>query len=58
MAMVEGYKPAVLGAVPTLHGSLITVTLKGRPEARQGDLDAQIHERLNPLTTRHTIAWR
>ncbi len=45
-----------VGADP-VHGSLITVTLKGLPEAQQAHLEAQIHERLNPLTTRHAIVW-
>ena len=46
-----------VGAHP-VHGSLITVTLGGLPEVQRGHLDAQVHERLNPLTTRHAIVWR
>ena len=46
-----------VGADP-MHGSLITVTLNSLPEAKRAHLEAQICERLNPLTTRHTIVWR
>jgi PhzF family phenazine biosynthesis protein len=46
-----------VGAHPT-HGSLITVTLKGLPVAARAQLQAQVHERLNPLETRHEIGWQ
>ncbi len=46
-----------VGADP-VHGSLIMVTLEGLPAAQRAHLEAQIHERLNPLTTRHAIVWR
>jgi hypothetical protein len=46
-----------VGAHPT-HGSLITVTLKGLPDATRAQLQAQVHERLNPLEMRHEITWR
>jgi fatty-acyl-CoA synthase len=45
-----------VGAHPT-HGNLITVRLKGLPAAARAQLEAQVHERLNPLTTRHEIVW-
>lgn len=45
-----------VGAHPT-HGNLITVRLKGLPAAARAQVEAQVHERLNPLTTRHEIVW-
>jgi fatty-acyl-CoA synthase len=45
-----------VGAHPA-HGSLITVTLKGLPVAARAQLEAQVHERLNPLELRHTVVW-
>jgi len=46
-----------VGADP-VHGSLITVILKGLPEEHEAHLGAQIRQRLNPLVMRHTIVWR
>ena len=40
------------------HGSLITVKLKGLPASARAPLEAQVHERLNPLVMRHEIAWQ
>ena len=40
-----------------IHGSLITVRLKGLPAAARAQLEAQVHERLNPLELRHEIVW-
>jgi fatty-acyl-CoA synthase len=45
-----------VGADPT-HGSLITVRLTGLPAAARAQLEAQVHERLNPLEMRHEIVW-
>lgn len=46
-----------VGAHPT-HGSLITVTLQGLPEAARVQLETQVRERLDPLEMRHEIVWR
>jgi fatty-acyl-CoA synthase len=40
------------------HGSLITVALRGLPANARARLDAQVHERLNPLVMRHEIVWQ
>lgn len=46
-----------VGAHP-VHGSLITVTPQdGLTAAARVELEAQVHERLNPPTTRHEIVW-
>lgn len=45
-------------AAHSMHGSLITVTLKGLPEGTRARLETQVHERLNPLVTRHEIVWQ
>ena len=61
--MLDDVLPAAVDAVVEVgahpvHGSLITLTLSGTSAAQQGPLEAQVHERLNPLTTRHAIVWR
>ncbi len=40
------------------HGSLITVALRASPENARARLEAQVHERLNPLVMRHEIVWQ
>jgi fatty-acyl-CoA synthase len=39
------------------HGSLITVRIGGAAEAAREPLARQVHARLDPLVTRHEIAW-
>ncbi|MEI7443477.1 MAG: acyl-CoA synthetase [Burkholderiales bacterium] len=46
-----------VGAHP-VHGSLITVSVEGVPEARRADVAATVQARIGPLTTRHEIDWR
>ena len=41
-----------------VHGSLVTIGIRGVPEAEQGALARQIDERLGRLEARHEIAWR
>lgn len=41
-----------------VHGSLITVNIDGVPPEARAALEAQVHQRLAPLTMRHEIAWR
>ncbi|MGH8821265.1 MAG: AMP-binding protein, partial [Rhodoferax sp.] len=40
------------------HGSLITVALSGVVEPARALLAQQVHERLDPLVTRHEVVWR
>ena len=40
-----------------VHGSLITVDIEGVAEPARASLAQQVHERLNPLVTRHEIVW-
>ena len=40
------------------HGSLITVTMTGVPQAARENLGQQVHARLNPLVMRHEILWQ
>jgi hypothetical protein len=40
-----------------VHGSLIAVSISGVAAAARGQLEQQVHERLNPLQMRHDIAW-
>ena len=40
-----------------VHGHLISVAPDGVAPAQRAPLEAQIHERLNPLVMRHEIAW-
>jgi fatty-acyl-CoA synthase len=44
-------------AAHALHGSLITVGIGGVAEPARAALAQQVHERLNPLVTRHEIDW-
>ena len=46
-----------VGAHP-VHGSLITVSVEGVPEAGRADVAAKVQARIGPLTTRHEIDWR
>ena len=48
----------VEAGVHAVHGSLITVGIQGVAEAARSALEQQVHERLNPLTTRHEVVWR
>lgn len=45
-----------VGADP-VHGSLITVRLSGWPESQRAAIGREVHKRLDPLTTRHEVAW-
>jgi hypothetical protein len=54
---LERAPDAEVGGHP-VHGSLITVTIDGVPPEARGALEAQVHQRLAPLTMRHEIAWR
>ena len=40
------------------HGSLITVGITGVAQSAQAALEQRVHERLNPLVTRHEVVWR
>jgi len=40
-----------------VHGHLITVALAGVAASAQPALEAQLHERLNPLVMRHEVVW-
>jgi len=44
-------------AAHAVHGHLITVTLGGVGATQRATVEAQVHERLNPLVMRHEIAW-
>ena len=46
-----GVQIAVKAAAHPVHGNLITVTLRGGSAATE----AEIHKRLDPLTTRHEV---
>jgi fatty-acyl-CoA synthase len=41
-----------------VFGSLITVTVGGVPPEARAALEAQVNQRLAPLTMRHEVAWR
>jgi hypothetical protein len=40
-----------------VHGQLITVNLGGVADATRAALALQVKARLDPLTTKHEIAW-
>jgi fatty-acyl-CoA synthase len=40
-----------------VHGHLITVRLAGAAAAQRAELEARLHERLNPLVMRHELHW-
>ena len=45
-----------VGAHP-VHGSLISVSIPGVPQAQRAAIERAVQERLGPLTTRHEVAW-
>ena len=45
-------------AAHAVHGHLITVTPKGVSDVDRPALEAQLHERLNPLVMRHEVDWQ
>jgi fatty-acyl-CoA synthase len=51
-----GRASVAVGAHP-VHGSLITVTVPGVPEAERDAVRAKVAERLGPLTMRHEVGW-
>ena len=52
-----GLDIAVTVAAHPVHGSLITVRLPGWPESQRAAIEREVHRRLDPLTTRHEVAW-
>jgi len=56
-ALPPGARLGVAVAAHAVHGHLITVTLGGVGTAQRAGLQAQLHERLNPLVMRHEIVW-
>ena len=52
-----GLDIAVTVAAHPVHGSLITVRLPGWPESQRAAIEREVHQRLDPLTTRHEVAW-
>jgi fatty-acyl-CoA synthase len=44
-------------AAHAVHGHLITVSLAAVDQARRPALEAQLHERLNPLVMHHELIW-
>jgi fatty-acyl-CoA synthase len=53
-----GLDIAVAVAPHPVHGSLITVRLPGWPESQRAVIEREVHKRLDPLATRHEVAWR
>jgi fatty-acyl-CoA synthase len=56
-ALPPGATLGVSVAAHAVHGHLITVTLGGVGAAQRAALEAQVHERLNPLVMRHEMVW-
>ena len=40
------------------HGTVVSVTLDGAASGERAALERRIHETLDPLPLRHTLAWR
>jgi fatty-acyl-CoA synthase len=53
----EGATIKVTAGAHAVHGGLITVGIDGVAEADRAALASRVHERLNPLVTRHEIVW-
>jgi fatty-acyl-CoA synthase len=58
LADLPGTDAQVDTAAHATHGSLITVTLAGVPQADRETLERAVGERLGPLPLRHAIDWR
>jgi fatty-acyl-CoA synthase len=52
-----GLDIAVTVAAHPVHGNLITVRLPGWPESQRAAIERAVHQRLDPLTTRHEVDW-
>jgi fatty-acyl-CoA synthase len=46
-----------VGAHP-VHGSLATVSVSGVSPGNRGEIEQQVHEKLNPFVLRHEIVWQ
>ena len=57
VAPAGGNVSVEVGAHP-VHGSLISVTIDGVPQAARDALAAQVHAHLDPLVMRHEVVWR
>ena len=54
----ERWDSGELPAAHPVHGSLATITLSGATGSKRGEIERQVHERLNPFVLRHEIVWR
>ncbi len=57
VAPAGGNVSVEVGAHP-VHGSLISVTIDGVPQAARDALAKKVHEHLDPLVMRHEVVWR